>query len=77
MVPLAFSNVAGLQPQLLELTRIQIGQDEKHRDLNDETMTLIEQYNDIVETIAKNFIHFDRALKIAEDKANPKKNLNE
>lgn len=67
----------GLEPKLLELTRIQIDQDEKHRGLNDDTLSLIGQYNDIVETLAKNFIHLDKTLKVAEEKANPKKNLNE
>ena len=61
-----FENAAGLQPRLLELTKIQLDQDETGRNISTETCSLVAEYNGLVETISKALIGYDQALTKAE-----------
>lgn len=72
----AFQRVSDLEPRLKEVTKIQLEQGEKVETVNQETLDLVGQYNDIMETVTKTFVHYDQILKEAEAKANPPKNLN-
>merc|ERR1712037_415201 len=61
-----FENAAMLQPRLLELTKIQLNQDEAGRDMSAETCSLVAEYNGLVETISQALIGYDQALTKAE-----------
>ena len=61
-----FENAARLQPRLLELTKIQLDQDEAGREMSAETCSLVAEYNGLVETISQALIGYDQALTKAE-----------
>ena len=72
----SFGSAAELEPKLAQLTKIQVEQEEKCGVMTQETLDLIGQYNEIMETLSKGFVEYDRLISAAELKANPPKDLN-
>jgi hypothetical protein len=54
-----FQRVPELEPRLLELARLHLEQEGEGRELTAETLQLMEQYNDILETLTKTFLRYD------------------
>ena len=48
-------------------------QDERAREISDDTLALIGQYNEIVETISKSFLEYDKIISSEEQKILPTK----
>lgn len=48
-------------------------QEERGDNLSDSTLALIGQYNDILETISKSFLHYDKIISEAEAEGDRKK----
>jgi hypothetical protein len=51
-----------------------VDQKERAGELSDETLSLIGQYNNIVETISKNFLRYDKIISEEEEKIGTKNN---
>ena len=58
--------------QTFQLAKLQVEQEERTEELSDETLSLIGQYNAIVETISQSFLHYDKIISAEEEKLAPK-----
>ena len=54
------------------MSSLHLEQEGKERELEGETLELIEQYNDIMATLTKSFMRFDKILKDSEEKSKQK-----
>lgn len=72
----SFASAAELEPKLAKLTKIQVEQEETCGAVTQDTLDLIGQYNEIMDTLSKSFVEYDRLITAAELKANPPKDLN-
>ena len=63
----AIKNVGSLEGKLAELTKVQLDQNHKGEEFSEDTLNLVEQYNDIVDALTKTFIEYDNLLSAAED----------
>jgi hypothetical protein len=48
-------------------------QEERSKEISDDSLALIGQYNSIVETISKTFVQYDNIIAAKEEKAESKK----
>ena len=62
----SIKNVPSLEGKLLELTRIHLEQNAQGEQWSDEALKLIEQYNDVIDSITKAFIEYDKVISAAE-----------
>ena len=58
--------------QTFQLAKLQVEQEERTEELSEETLSLIGQYNAIVETISQSFLHYDKIISAEEEKLAPK-----
>ena len=65
---LRFQEVPRLEVKLIQLAKIQVDQDERAREVSDDTLALIGQYNEIIETISKTFLQYDSFIAAEEEK---------
>ena len=63
----SIKNVPSLEGKLLELTRIHLEQNAQGEQWSDEALKLIEQYNDVIDTITKTFVEYDKIITAAEE----------
>lgn len=61
-------NVPNMEGQLLQLTKVHLQQSQDCDQWSDEVLELIDQYNDVIESLTKTFIEYDKVLSAAEDK---------
>merc|ERR1712203_568824 len=52
---------------LIKLSTIQLEQEVKCNRLNESTLELVENYNDVISTIAETFVRYDEMLRALED----------
>ena len=50
-----------LEPRVAELTRIQVDQREAGERLTEESLELVQRYNEIIASLSQAFIHADQA----------------
>ena len=60
-------DVPNMEGKLLELTKVHLDQSNRTEEWSEEVFGLIEQYNDIVDSITKTFIEYDKVLSKAEE----------
>ena len=65
----AFEEASRLRPRLMALTKLHLEQEEKAKEMSAESLALVAQYNEVVETVSRALIGFDKAIAKAEDKA--------
>lgn len=64
----ALRNVPNLEGQLLQLTKVHLQQNQDCEQWSDEVLQLIDQYNEVIESLTKTFIDYDKVLSAAEEK---------
>merc|ERR1712012_1158278 len=62
-----------LEPKMSELSRIQFDQREEAEKLGEETLELVQKYNDIIASLSQAFIEADQVISRAETNINVKK----
>ena len=62
-----------LEPKMSELSRIQFDQREESEKLGEETLELVQKYNDIIASLSQAFIEADQVISRAETNINVKK----
>ena len=55
-----------LRPRMAELTRIQLEQRELGEDITEQTLDLVQKYNDIISSLTETFIQADHIVSKAE-----------
>ena len=55
-----------LEPRVAELTRIQVDQREAGERLTEESLELVQRYNEIIASLSQAFIHADTVVSRAE-----------
>lgn len=68
----ALKNVPSLEGKLNQLAKIHLDQNAKGHSLTEESLNLIDQYNEAVEAITQTFVEYDKALTAAEEAQNVK-----
>ena len=53
--------------KLAKLTKVQLEQNQKGEHFSEETLILVQQYNEIVDALTKTFIEYDKLLTAAEE----------
>merc|ERR1712227_982238 len=66
------SKMEVLEPKVAELNKIQLDQREVGERLTEETMELVQSYNDIIASLSQAFIHADQTISKAEAELNLK-----
>ena len=61
-----------LEPRVAELTRIQVDQREAGERLTEESLELVQRYNEIIASLSQAFIHADQVVARAEAEINSK-----
>ena len=61
-----------LEPRVAELTRIQVDQREAGERLTEESLELVQRYNEIIASLSQAFIHADQVVSRAEAEINSK-----
>ena len=62
----SIKNVPDLESKLLDLTRIHLEQNAQGDQWSGDVLKLIEQYNDVIDSITKAFIEYDKIISAAE-----------
>merc|ERR1711976_1126142 len=65
--PSLLQDVPNHEPKLVELSKVHIEQEERAEDLDESTLALIGQYNDLINTITETFVRYDELLSAAEE----------
>ena len=52
---------------MAKLTKVQLEQNQKGENFSEETLILVQQYNEIVDALTKTFIEYDKLLTAAEE----------
>jgi hypothetical protein len=60
-------NVPSLESKLVQLTKLHLDQNERGDQWAEDSLGLIEQYNDVVDAITSTFIEYDKVLTAAEE----------
>ena len=66
------SKMEELEPKVAELNKIQLDQREVGERVTEETMELVQSYNDIIASLSQAFIHADQTISKAEAELNLK-----
>ena len=61
-----------LEPRVAELSRIQVEQREAGERLTEESLELVQRYNEIIASLSQAFIHADQVVARAEAEINSK-----
>ena len=61
-----------LQPKISELSQIQLEQREEGERMTEETLELVQRYNDIIASLSEAFITADQVVSKAEEELNIK-----
>ena len=61
-----------LQPKISELSQIQLEQREEGERMTEETLVLVQRYNDIIASLSEAFITADQVVSKAEEELNIK-----
>lgn len=61
-----------LEPRVAELSRIQVEQREAGERLTEESLELVQRYNEIIASLSQAFIHADQVVVRAEAEINSK-----
>ena len=60
------SKMDDLEPKVAELSRIQLEQREAGEQVTEETLELVQRYNDIISSLSEAFLHADKIVSKAE-----------
>ena len=63
----AIKDVNSIEGKLAKLTKVQLEQNQKGEQFSEETLILVQQYNEIVDALTKTFIEYDKLLTAAEE----------
>ena len=63
----AIKDVNSIEGKLAKLTKVQLEQNQKGEHFSEETLILVQQYNEIVDALTKTFIEYDKLLTAAEE----------
>ena len=61
-----------LEPRVADLSRIQVDQREAGERLTEESMELVQRYNEIITSLSQAFLHADQVVSRAEEEINSK-----
>ena len=61
-----------VEPRVAELSRIQVEQREAGERLTEESLELVQRYNEIIASLSQAFIHADQVVARAEAEINSK-----
>jgi len=62
-------NVPSMEGKLLELTKLHLHQQNQCEEWSNEALELVEQYNEVIDTLTQTFIEYDKVLTAAEEAA--------
>ena len=62
-------NVPSMEGKLLELTKLHLDQHNRCEEWSNESLDLVQQYNDVIDTLTQTFIEYDKVLTAAEEAA--------
>ena len=63
-----FRHVSDMEPRLQKIAALHLEQDSKGQQLSSETLDLIKEYNETLQTLTEGFLKYDEILKREEAK---------
>jgi len=68
----SLTKLEDLEPRVADLSRIQVDQREAGERLTEESMELVQRYNEIITSLSQAFVHADQVVSRAEEEINSK-----